>query len=175
LRGRSVIPALYNVLANTFGLFREKLPLDAGRWILRALGRRTRKWLQAAFGLPPDFDAASEPSRLLQDQAPAPGEAHLPALRSYRAGPSSVPITLFRARDVALLSLPLDRTLGWGATNAGDVRVYKIPGDHISITTEPLVRQTAKALCDALNIAQGIARVSGRAVDSYRIGQSVRT
>jgi hypothetical protein len=35
------------------------------------------------------------------------------------------------------------------------VQVRTVPGDHLSMITEPLVRQPAKALSSALDAAQG--------------------
>jgi amino acid adenylation domain-containing protein len=167
LTASGLLPALYHALVNVFEFFRDAPTLlDACRRIARVAGKRPRNWAQAAIGLQPGT---------LQIEVPAPGEAHLPALRGYRAVASSVPITLFRAIDTALLSLPLDRTLGWDRFTRGRVRVCKVPGDHVSITTEPLVRYTAKALSDELDTAQGMPHAPARVVEPHPIGQSVRT
>ena len=52
------------------------------------------------------------------------------------------------------IRLPLDRTLGWRDVALGGVQVYRIPGDHTTISTEPLVRHPARALSEALDKAQ---------------------
>jgi thioesterase domain-containing protein len=49
-------------------------------------------------------------------------------------------------------------TFGWNDLAEGEVRVHIIQGNHESITTEPLVRQLAKALSSALDAAQGRPR-----------------
>ena len=82
-------------------------------------------------------------------------EAHLRALRNYCPVPSPVPITLFRASVPLLSNLAMDQTLGWSGLAEGEVHVHILPGNHQSITTEPLVRQLAKALSDTLDAAQG--------------------
>jgi thioesterase domain-containing protein len=57
---------------------------------------------------------------------------------------------------VQLLShLALDSTLGWRDFTKTDVRVHEIPGDHDSITGEPMVRQLAKILSADLNADLG--------------------
>jgi thioesterase domain-containing protein len=89
-------------------------------------------------------------------QGGIPGEQFFPVLRSYRPVPLNVPAVLFRATDIALLSLPLDLTLGWSSVIEGGIQVQKVPGDHLSITTEPLVRQLATTLSDAIDRAQGL-------------------
>ena len=82
-------------------------------------------------------------------------EAHIRALQDYQPRPSPVPITLFRASAQMLSHLAMDPTLGWSGLAKGDVQVHVVPGTHRSITTEPLVRQLAKALSATLDAAQG--------------------
>lgn len=84
-------------------------------------------------------------------------DAHLRAMRDYKPKPLPVPITLIRANEQLLSHLALDSTLGWSDLTRGEVRVRIIPGNHIAITTEPLVRQLAKALSDELDAAQKAA------------------
>ncbi len=50
--------------------------------------------------------------------------------------------------------LAMDPTLGWSALAKGEVKVRIVPGDHRSITIEPLGRQLAKMLTDELDAAQ---------------------
>jgi thioesterase domain-containing protein len=81
-------------------------------------------------------------------------EAHLRALREYQAHPATVPIALFRA-DVPLMShAAMDPMLGWTDLAKCDVRLRTVPGNHLSITTEPLVRHLANALSVELDAAQ---------------------
>jgi thioesterase domain-containing protein len=83
-------------------------------------------------------------------------DAHLRALHDYQpVAAVPVPVTLFRASFPMLSHLPLDQTLGWSGLAKGVVPVHVIPGNHLSMTTEPLVRQLAKALSGALDAAQG--------------------
>jgi len=53
--------------------------------------------------------------------------------------------------------------LGWSDVAKSEVRVRIVPGKHISITTEPLVRQLAKILSDELDAAQEACRRVERA------------
>jgi thioesterase domain-containing protein len=87
-------------------------------------------------------------------------EAGLKALREYRPMPSPVPITLFRAGVPLMSHLAMDPTLGWKDLAKGEVQVRIVPGDHHSMTTEPLVRDLAKALSDELDVVQNSRSVS---------------
>jgi thioesterase domain-containing protein len=78
-------------------------------------------------------------------------EGHLRALQDYRPRPSAVPITLFRAEVQLLSNLALDWTLGWSALTDKEVRVRVVPGNHGSITGDPLVADLARTLCEELD------------------------
>ncbi|MFI4868021.1 MAG: amino acid adenylation domain-containing protein [Steroidobacterales bacterium] len=156
---RGSLPALYHTLVNSARLVRDEWdPLGAARWIIGGIGRKARKWSRRLLGLRPAAAAAVDPGRALHEQMRLPGEAYLPALRSYRPEPSTVPIALFRALVTPRQRLPLDHTLGWSALAQGEVTVHKVAGDHISITTEPHVRDLAKALSETLDAAQRVPR-----------------
>jgi thioesterase domain-containing protein len=49
----------------------------------------------------------------------------------------------------------LDSTLGWRDFTKADVRVHEIPGDHDSITGEPIVRELAKLVSADLDADPG--------------------
>ncbi len=154
---RGSIPALYHTVVNTARLVRDEWdPLGAARWIIGGIGRKVRKGSRRLLGLRGDAAAAIDPGRALHDNSLLPGEAYLPALRSYRAAPLRVPITLFRAMVTPRQRLPLDRSLGWTALAQTEVTVHQVAGDHISITTEPYVRHLAKALSETLDAAQRV-------------------
>jgi thioesterase domain-containing protein len=103
-----------------------------------------------------DLDPSETEQILLSD-------ANLRAMRDYKPMPLPVPITLFRANVQLLSHLALDSTLGWSDVAKSEVRVRIVPGKHISITTEPLVRQLAKILSDELDAAQEASRRVERA------------
>jgi thioesterase domain-containing protein/acyl carrier protein len=147
------IPALYRILTNMPGRFRAEMARSLATNRLREMRRILLKWLKRSFGLRVDaasiFDLSrSQPEQILLF------EAHLRALREYRPRPSPLPITLFRASVPLLSHLAMDSTLGWKDLAKGEVQVRTVPGDHLSMTTEPLVRQLAKALSSALDAAQ---------------------
>jgi thioesterase domain-containing protein len=68
----------------------------------------------------------------------------------------------------------LDETLGWGRLTGGDVEVHWLPGDHLSISMEPLVRQLATRLSDALDKTQ-VATTREQADERRPVVESVRT
>ena len=81
-------------------------------------------------------------------------EAGLKALRAYKPARSPVPIAVFRAEIPLMHHLLMDPTLGWKELARHDVQVRIVPGDHYSMTTEPLVRHLAKALSNELDAIQ---------------------
>ncbi len=113
------------------------------RWSKMALGRRIEA--TAMYDL-------REPKQILWYQT------MIEALRSYRPAPVRVPITLFRAKEQLLSHLALDSTLGWGEIADSEVRIHVVPGDHLSLTAEPFVRELARQLSDELDAAQGVPR-----------------
>jgi hypothetical protein len=109
-------------------------------------------------GLPAEDDAGDifELSRSLHGDIP--GEQYLPALRSYRPAPLRLPVALFRATEMTRPRMLMDATLGWGRLTGGEVEVHWLAGDHLSITMEPLVRQLATLLSDALDKTQVLTK-----------------
>jgi amino acid adenylation domain-containing protein len=164
---RDLLPAVFRASANIAHLFRDQLaPFSALRRIARASGRLLRNGTRSV--------DVFELNRSLQGSIP--GEQYFPALRSYRPVPLNAPTALFRATEIALRSLPLDRTLGWSGVIEGGIEVHKVPGDHLSITTEPLVAHLARTLSDALDRAQGVQpRVRPQASGSCLTGEELRT
>ena len=80
-------------------------------------------------------------------------KAHVKARRAYHAKVSSLPITLFRARDglqndgvsPAAATDP-EESLGWQAVSSEPVRVLWTPGDHVTMMSEPDVEHLARSL-----------------------------
>ena len=101
-------------------------------------------------------------------------EANLWALRAYRPGRLRASLTVFRAETQprTLPNLALDSTLGWRDLVEGKVRVRVVPGNHLTMAREPLVRHLADALLDELDAAQGARASSHFPVD--RNGKSAR-
>jgi thioesterase domain-containing protein len=120
----------------------------------REARKMLRRWLKSALGVQPDAASMFDLSRFGSDQI-LMFDANLRALRDYRPEPSALPITLFRASAPLLADLVRGPTLGWDSLSKGDVTVHVVPGDHFSITTEPLVGQLADALTGALDASQG--------------------
>jgi thioesterase domain-containing protein/acyl carrier protein len=154
---RDALPVLYQIIANTPGRFRDEMAaLDAASRF-RAIRRILRRWSKVAFGSRRDVASMFDLKRLGPEQIRV-FDAHLRALHDYQpVSAAPVPVTLFRASVPMLSHLPLDRTLGWSGLAKGEVPVHVIPGNHLSMTAEPLVRQLAKALSGALDAAQGAA------------------
>ena len=148
------VPALHRILTSMPGRFRDEMARTLATNRIREMRRILLRWLKRALGFRVDaasiFDfSRSQPEQILLF------EAHLRALRDYRPRPSPIPITLFRASVPLLSHLAMDSTLGWSDLAEDEVQVHTVPGDHLSMTTEPLVRQLAKALSSALDAAQG--------------------
>ncbi len=154
LNSRNAIPALYRILTNIPGRFRDEMAAVDAASRFRAMRRILRRWSKTAFGLQHEAADMFELNRRGQEQVLVL-KAHLAALRDYRPMPAPVPITLFRASAPLLSHLAMDPTLGWSGLAEGEVQVHTLPGSHGSIVTEPLVRKLAKALSAALDAAQG--------------------
>jgi thioesterase domain-containing protein len=103
--------------------------------------------------VPPDYDLA-QARRLLHIY-----QTNVRALRNYQPQPYAGRITLFRASESATGGFDdaqpsdLHRTLGWSALSTHSVDVHEVPGDHISITTEPHVQSLAAKLKHSLTEA----------------------
>jgi thioesterase domain-containing protein len=149
---RNVLPALHRIIGHVpyhLGHALAKVPA-ADR--LQYLRRTLVRWSKAAVGIRSD---AASLFGLTDPEQITVFDANLRALRSYRATPTPVPITLFRARMQLLSHLALDSTLGWRDFTKADVRVHEIPGDHDSITGEPIVRELAKIISADLDTDLG--------------------
>lgn len=170
-----LLRALYHAMLNTLHMFRhEAAPLATVRRIARGVNGQVRRWARLAIGLPAKDSAGDifELSRSLHGDIP--GEQFVPALRSYRAAPLHVPVALFRATEMTRPRMLLDETLGWGRLTGGDVEVHWLPGDHLSISMEPLVRQLATRLSDALDKTQ-VVTTREQADERRPVVESVRT
>jgi amino acid adenylation domain-containing protein len=150
---RNVVPALHLIIGNMPSrIYDELVSLDGGHWFYKLL-RLSRRWLKAAMGLRQDASAMFDLKRIKPEQALI-FKAHLRALQNYEPSLTPVPIALFRASRPLMGHLAMDETLGWRDLARGDVQIQILPGDHRSITTEPLVRQLAKALSASLDAAE---------------------
>lgn len=86
--------------------------------------------------------------------------ANLNAQERYVPGPYTGKITLVRAADplpVALGRHPAfpERDLGWRALTSGPVEVLEVPGDHITMVTEPYVQALADVITRMCTVAVG--------------------
>jgi thioesterase domain-containing protein len=146
---RNVLPALHRIIAHLpyyLGHVLAKVP-TADR--LQYLRRTLVRWSKAAVGIRSD---AASLFGLKDPEQITVFDANLRALRSYRATPTPVPITLVRARMQLLSHLALDSTLGWRDFTKADVTVHELPGDHDSIMGEPVVRELAKIISADLDV-----------------------
>ena len=154
LKAGNAIPAVCQILANLPGRLSYELSRTPPAGRSQEIRRLLWRWSKAAF-------------RHRQDAASMfgidSGEAALASLfdapsssTAYRPLPSPVPITLFRASVQLLSHAAMDPTLGWSDLAEGKVRIHVIPGDHISITTEPLVRHLARTISNELDAAQSL-------------------
>lgn len=75
---------------------------------------------------------------------------HTIARRKYQPQKSPVPITLFRARKDS--SLPYtDDSLGWRLISSTTVNVTWVAGDHVTMMSEPFVKELASELRARIN------------------------
>jgi thioesterase domain-containing protein len=150
---RTVVPALFRILANIPLALRDALAQAPGTNRLQKTSSILLHWARAAFGIRKNavavFGINQSETELIYLF-----ESHLRALREYQPQPALVPITLFRAGVPLMSHAAMDPMLGWADLTKHPVRVYTVPGNHSSMTTEPLVRQLADALSIELNAAQ---------------------
>ena len=90
-------------------------------------------------------------------------KTNVEALRNYRPRSYSGRVTLFRAHETpspnnfdsrafdSSARSDVEPTLGWSALSLQPVEVHEVPGDHISMMTEPHVQALAARLKDSLN------------------------
>jgi len=94
-------------------------------------------------------------------------ETLVQASRAYRPKPSSVPITLIRAKDV-VKSNPVavvsgregDESLGWSALAEDPIDIAWAPGDHITMMNESSTGELAELVGTRLNKAVNSASYS---------------
>jgi thioesterase domain-containing protein len=67
----------------------------------------------------------------------------------YVTAPTNVPVVLFRS-EVLQTGLFKDPALGWIPFARGGLTLYELPGDHDEIFVEPVVKQLARNLTEAL-------------------------
>jgi amino acid adenylation domain-containing protein len=126
-------------------------PLEPDERLLRILEYGQKRRL-----FPLDYDLA-QARRLLHIF-----ETNVEALRNYRPRRYSDRITLFRAREApqntfdnslfdSSLSSDVEPTLGWSALSSHPVDVHEVPGDHISMITEPHVQSLAARVKCSVN------------------------
>ena len=150
---RRALPIMHRIVFRLPILLRDELrqaqPAERFGMIRRAL----LAWSRRALGFRPKADLMFDFRRMDREQM-AFFEAGIRALLDYRPRPAPIKISLFRAKVPSLSNLALDWTLGWSELAGSDVQVHVVPGDHASMTTEPLVRELAKALSEQLEAAQ---------------------
>jgi thioesterase domain-containing protein len=157
LTARNGLPVLHRILAKIPGRIRDEFAQASSTNRFQRIGRLLSSWSKTAVGYRAnavsmfDLNPGETEQILLMD-------ANLRAMRNYKPRPLPVPITLFRANVQLLSHQALDSTLGWSDVAESEVRVRIVPGKHVSIITEPLVRQLAKILSDELDAAQAASR-----------------
>jgi amino acid adenylation domain-containing protein len=76
-------------------------------------------------------------------------EANYLALHRYKIEPHPVRVTLFKAKTMTLLERQ-DEKLGWDRYALKGVDICEVPGDHVTIMSEPNVGDLARALDDVI-------------------------
>lgn len=136
-----------------------RLPLRwarSARKLLRGVGRTDP--VQAAAAVPQAddlFDVAGWPAALRRRV-----DHHLRLIETFEYQPYDGEIVLLRARVRPLLHAH-SRDLGWTAI-AARVRVIDVPGNHVTMTQEPHVRDVAAKLRDVLESAAAGAAATTR-------------
>jgi amino acid adenylation domain-containing protein len=153
----NALPALHRILGAIPQRFDEELVRAPRGRRLRHLWCVLKRWSMTALGYRKDAAAMLE----LNDKKPGQielYEANIRALRPYRPGKVRAPLVLFRAetQPLRLSNLAAGFTLGWDELAEGGVQVRVVPGDHLTMITEPFVRHLAKALSDELDAAQAV-------------------
>ncbi len=100
---------------------------------------------------------------LAQREGVPSGEAmrdRFTSISTYIPGTLRGAVTLFRADDSPEMAggSPAEqeewRTLGWSALSSSPIEVHRVPGNHITITTEPHVRVLAELVRESLESAR---------------------
>lgn len=94
------------------------------------------------------------------------GIAHVHAGKAYRPAPYPGQITLLRANDQPVGSVP-EPCIGWDRF-AADIVVHPVPGHHLSILVEPHLPVLANRLSACLAEAHQAQRVAGRPASASR-------
>jgi thioesterase domain-containing protein/acyl carrier protein len=152
LTARKALSVLPQIFMDMPGRVRDELARVPSAERVRHIQRTVLRWLKMALGQSPDALSKFGLDRS-ETELTSIFDANLRALRAYQPSPLPAPITLFRASVQALSHLALDSTLGWSDLSEAEVRVHKVPGNHGSITTEPLVRNLASLLSSELDAA----------------------
>jgi thioesterase domain-containing protein/acyl carrier protein len=167
----NALPALHRILgAIPQRLYEELARAPRGRR-LRHFGCVLKRWSMTALGYHKDAAITFE----LKPKKPGQielYEANMRALRAYRPGKLRAPLVLFRAetQPLRLSNLAAGFTLAWDELVEDGVRVRVVPGDHLSMITEPFVRHLAKALSDELDAAQALPPKRARVLRAIKIG-----
>jgi thioesterase domain-containing protein len=80
-------------------------------------------------------------------------EANFAAIRGYQPKAMGGKATLFRARDQHLAG-PFDSEANWRVLVPKGLLVYRVPGDHLTLTAEPNVKVLAHFLSEELRAAK---------------------
>ncbi|MGV9253899.1 amino acid adenylation domain-containing protein [Streptomyces sp. NPDC003697] len=85
-------------------------------------------------------------------------KANWAALRDYQPGPLPIDVTLVKATGElpdalkpmhgAARTLHRDALNGWSTLTSGQVRLIKVPGDHLRLLDEPYVQEVGRALTE---------------------------
>ena len=150
----TAVPALYRVLANIPRSLRDAIAQASGANRLQKALSVVLRWSRAALGVRENAVAMFGINES-ETEVISLFEAHLRALREYQAPQScAMPIALFRAAVPLMSHAAMDPMLGWTDLTKCKVRLRTVPGNHLSMTTEPLVRDLANALSLELDAAQ---------------------
>jgi hypothetical protein len=158
----NALPVLRRILSVIPQRFRKEWARAPRDRRLRHLRGLLTRWFKTALGYRENAAVMSELDAKKWERS-KPHEANLRALRAYEPGKLRATLVLFRAetQPQTLSRLAMNFTLGWEECTEGGVRVRVVPGDHLTMITEPLVRHLAAVLSDELDVAQQVSpRVS---------------
>lgn len=89
-------------------------------------------------------------------------EGSMQALRNYKVKPLDGRVVLFRC-EIGSPKIRADRFGGWGGVAKRGVRIFEVPGEHMTMLGEPHVYGLGKALAQSIDEVLGAGGLAQRA------------